>query len=72
MVADRLRRLTGVGIGPGRILVRLPVNDDIVVAGQALPMAGRVRLAGPEELRFDRLAWEVVIALDDDARVALG
>src|SRR5690606_8114647 len=68
----RCGRLLRFGVVPGGVLVDLSIDDDIVVAGVALPGAMAVRTAGPEVLLPDRIWREVVIAFDDDRIVALG
>src|SRR4051812_23266286 len=71
-VADLLGRLLGGGVVPGRVGVALAVDDDVEVARLALPGARRLLVGALEVLLAQRLAGEVVVALDDDGVVALG
>src|SRR5205085_368554 len=64
--------LLRLGIVPGGVLVALPVDKDIVVAGHALPRARRVMAALAEELLAQRLRREVMVALDHNGLVAFG
>src|SRR5437879_4096199 len=72
VTGDLLRRVARGRIVPGRVLVYLPADVDVVVARRALPRADRVRLARLEELFADRVGRKIVIALDDDRLVRLG
>src|SRR5213592_3942265 len=72
IASDVLGRVLGRWVIPGGVLVDLAVYLHVVVAGLALPRAGRVRCAGLEMLPFDGIRREVVIAFDDDAGLAFG
>src|SRR5690349_11905392 len=71
-VGDLLGRVLRLRVVPERVLVDLAVHVERLVARGALPRADRVRVGVAEELRADRLAGEVVVALHDHGVVALG
>src|SRR5260370_39342415 len=56
----------GVGVVPGCVLVDLVTDNDVVVAGHPLPVAGRVGVAGAKGILANVNEREVLIALDDD------
>ena len=58
------------GIVPGRVFVLLAIYLNRIVAGQAFPRAGRVRIAPLKILALDRIGREVLVPLDDDAVIA--
>ena len=68
---DLLRGFAGVRVEPGGVVVHRAFDDQVVVAGDPLPMADRVGFAGFEELGSDILEREVLVAFDDDGAVAL-
>ena len=69
---DILRRRLRIGVIPRRVLVGLPVHHHVVVGGNALPPAGRVRGAVLEQLALHRFRREIVVSLDRFAACALG
>ena len=56
----------GVGVVPGGVSVDLVIDNDVVVAGHPLPLAGRVAVAGANVLLAHVSKREVLIALDND------
>src|SRR5260370_5008334 len=56
----------GVRVVPGGVLVDLVSDNDVVVAGHPLPVAGRVAVAGAKVILANVNKREVLIALDDD------
>src|SRR5260370_26124206 len=56
----------GVGVVPGGVSVDLVTDNDVVVAGHPLPVAGRVAVAGANVLLADVAKRGVLISLDDD------
>src|SRR5690606_29022852 len=68
---DRLRGVLRLCVEPRGFLVHPAVDDDVVVAGGALPPADARVGAGAEALAFERAGREVVVAFDDDRLVAL-
>src|SRR2546425_1169548 len=58
-------------IEPRGIAVHLVPDDDVVVAGGALPAADGVRLARPEMRALHRVGWKVLVALDHLTAIAL-
>src|SRR5260370_5490160 len=62
----------GMRVVPGWVRVGLPVHDDRVVSGQALPRAHRPGPGGGEVLLVQRPGWEVVVALQPDGAWRLG
>jgi hypothetical protein len=57
---------------PDLTLVHLPVHHHVVVGGNALPTAGRVRGAVFEQLALYRFRREIVVSLNRFAARALG
>ena len=57
---------------PGGILVRLPIDDKVVIAGLTLPAAQRMVVALLKVLAVDRVHRKVVAPFDDNRRIALG
>src|SRR5712692_3558122 len=57
---------TGVGVVPGGVSVDLVTDNDVVVAGHHLPVAGRVAVAGANVLLAHVSKREVLIAFDND------
>src|SRR5260370_22595175 len=64
---DAFCRWAGVGVVPGGVSVDLVTDNDVVVAGHPLPVAGRVAIAGANVLLADVVKREVLIALDNDS-----
>src|SRR5262249_36404080 len=64
VILDLARRVLRGWIVPGRILVGLPVDHDVVVAGHPLPGTGRVHRAVAQVLPSHRVRRKVVVALD--------
>src|SRR5713101_645215 len=56
----------GVGVVPGGVSVDLVTDNDVVVAGHPLPVAGRVAVAGANVLLAHVSKREVLIAFDND------
>src|SRR5260370_15397837 len=63
---DAFRGWAGVGVVPRGVSVDLVTDNDVVVAGQPLPVAGRVAAAGANVLLAHVSKREVLIALDND------
>src|SRR5713226_5892814 len=63
---DAFRGWTGVGVVPDGVSVDLVTDNDVVVAGHPLPVAGRVVVAGANVLLAHVSKREVLIALDND------
>src|SRR5450631_2274688 len=71
VTGDLFRGFLGGRVVPRRIAVDRLCDDDVVVARGALPAADGVRRAVAEMLPPDRLGRKIVVAFDDDRRVAL-
>src|SRR6266542_4075398 len=69
---DVLRFFLRRRVIPCRIVVERIGDDDVVVARGTLPAADGVRRTGAKMLAADCFRRKVVIALDDDRRVAFG
>src|SRR5262249_8821169 len=71
VVRDLLGGVLGLRIEPRGVFVDLPVDHDVVVARRALPRAERVGTALAQMLAAYGCGREILIALDDDALIAL-
>src|SRR5690349_13083915 len=71
-VGDLLGGVLGLGVVPDGVLALRAVQLQGVVGGGALPGADGVGARGAHDVVAQRLAREVVVALDDDGVVALG
>src|ERR1700722_4739762 len=68
---DVLGRVLRRGIVPGRVLVHVGPDDDVVIARQPLPGAGRMGRAVGHVLTPDRVRREIHVVLDDLDAVTL-
>ena len=65
------RRILGLRIIPGGILVDRAACNDVVIMRGALPAADAGSGAWAEQRRIDGVRWKIVVILDDDRRIAL-
>ena len=71
MVLDLPCCFTWIRVVPGGILIDLIAYDNIVVAGFALPMTGRVSAAVSKVFRSDGAYWKVVVPFDNNCFLTL-
>ncbi len=72
VMLDMPRLRGGLRVIPRGFAVHLAVDHDVVITRDAFPEAGRVFRARAQVLAFHRLGREIIMALDDPARVAFG
>src|SRR6476619_2453899 len=64
IVFDGLGGLFGFGIKPCGIGINFSADVNVVITGEPLPRAGRMRLTSVKEIFLDRIRWKVMVAFD--------
>src|SRR5215471_453718 len=72
VILDLFGGLTWLSVVPHRVMINLIVDDDVVVAGFAFPMACGVRFAWAQVLAVHRCGREVMVAFYNDCLIAFG
>src|SRR5439155_21397429 len=72
MIFDLLRGFARIGVVPGSVFIRLPIDEDVVVTRLTLPMTRRMCFASAEVFSFYRVRWEIVITFNNSSLSAIG